>query len=157
MSYARVGQGPTPVEESPRDVLGAVIAEFGPPDAVQIDNALAAGTVRLGATELAQIFRILLSNAIRFAPARPATIRVEGEIRGGAWEIVVIDEGPGIAEDHREAVFRPLVKLVSRDRDEGAGMGLAVLAKIVGRTGGRAWIETGPGGQGNAVRLRLGP
>lgn len=156
MDFARVGRAQLPVEQSPRDVLETVVGDLGPLDGVSIANDLAAGTLRMGETDLAQIFRILLSNAIRFCPARPTTIHVTGGPAGSAWEIAVVDDGPGIAIEHREAAFRPLVKLVSRDRDEGAGMGLAVLARIVARTGGRARIEAGPDGRGTSVRLRLG-
>lgn len=156
MDFARCGRAQMAVDQAPREVLEAVVADLAPPEGVTVENELADGSIHIGQTDLAQIFHVLVSNAIRFCPERPTTIRVTGQPAGASWEIAVIDEGPGIAAEHREAAFRPLVKLVSRDRDEGAGMGLAVLARIVARTGGRAWIEAGPEGRGTAVHLRLG-
>ncbi|GGL63603.1 sensor histidine kinase [Wenxinia marina] len=156
LDYARVGRLQSVVEQSPRDALDEVIDALGPPPGVTIVNELSSGRLSLGEADLMRIFNILVGNAIRHAPNRPLTIRVDGAVNDGAWKIAVSDDGPGIPDAYREAVFQPMVKLVSRDQDEGAGMGLAVLAKIAVRCGGRAWIETADGG-GARVCVRLGP
>ncbi|SHI33301.1 sensor histidine kinase [Wenxinia saemankumensis] len=155
LEYARVGRLQTVARLSPGDVLDDVIDDLGPPGGVTIENGLPAGVLCFGATDLRRVFMILLTNAIRHNPARPARIAVTGGVVDGAWEITVTDDGPGIPAEARAAVIRPLVKLSSRDVDEGPGMGLAILHKIADRAGGDLRIDDGPGG-GTAVTIRLG-
>jgi signal transduction histidine kinase len=59
--------------------------------------------------------------------------------------VMVDDDGPGIPEELRELVFRPLVRL-DPDGDQGAGLGLALVRRTVEFHGGSAWIEEAPSG-----------
>ena len=56
----------------------------------------------------------------------------------------VTDNGPGIAAQYRERVFRVFERLASGG--EGTGIGLAIVRRIAESGGGRAWIEEAPGG-----------
>ena len=55
------------------------------------------------------------------------------------WEVRVEDDGPGIAEDKRSAVFEPFYS--TRPAGEGTGLGLAVVSSVLKEHGGR--IEIG--------------
>ena len=55
----------------------------------------------------------------------------------------------------RDVVLRPMTKLVSRDVDPGAGMGLAQLRKIAWTYGGAVVIDTPKSGKGTRVRVTL--
>ena len=56
----------------------------------------------------------------------------------GAITIAVADNGPGIAESIRERLFHPFV---SYGKENGTGLGLAVVQKIVQDHGGRITVE----------------
>jgi len=68
-----------------------------------------------------------------------------GEI-SGAITISVADNGPGIAESIRERLFHPFV---SYGKENGTGLGLAVVQKIVQDHGGEIFVERT--GQGKTV------
>jgi signal transduction histidine kinase len=71
-------------------------------------------------------------------------------------ELVVEDDGPGIAEDQRERVFDRFVRLdEARARDEGgSGLGLSIVKEIVTAHGGTVTVSTSAlGGARFAVRL----
>jgi signal transduction histidine kinase len=68
---------------------------------------------------LARVVRILVDNALRFAPPRTA-VRVR--VRTG--EIQVADDGPGVPADEREAIFERFTR--GRDHGGGAGFGLGL-------------------------------
>ena len=97
----------------------------------------------------------LLDNALRYAgQARIELLEQREELL-----IRVIDHGPGIAEDQREAVFEPFYRLEgSRNRNSGGvGLGMTIAREAAQRLGGRLDLEETPGGGLTAiVRLPRG-
>jgi signal transduction histidine kinase len=80
----------------------------------------------------------LLLNACEAAPAVGGKIEVTAADVSGAISISVADNGPGIAEAIRERLFHPFV---SYGKENGTGLGLAVVQKIVQDHGGEIVVE----------------
>ena len=80
----------------------------------------------------------LLLNACEAAPIGEGMVQVEVEKNGTGTRISVTDNGPGIAEAIRDKVFHPFV---SFGKENGTGLGLAVVQKIVQDHGGQVWME----------------
>jgi len=88
----------------------------------------------------------LIGNALKFrGRAAPAIRMTAAGPDSGFWTIRVQDNGIGIAEADREAVFRPFMRVYGR-KYPGAGLGLSACRNIVESFGGRMWIEPGPEG-----------
>ena len=68
--------------------------------------------------------------------------------------IGVRDNGRGIDPAHRERIFEPFQSFGTARRSRGAGMGLAIVKKIVEKRGGRIWVESELG-KGAAFQIRL--
>lgn len=70
--------------------------------------------------------------------------------------LTVEDDGPGVPDDSREAVFRAFTRLDgSRSRDTGgSGLGLAVVARVAELHGGEASVDTAPGLGGARFAIR---
>ena len=64
----------------------------------------------------------------------------------GRVDIRVIDRGPGIRRQDRDAVFQPFQRLGDSDNRVGVGLGLAVARGFVEAVGGDLDIEDTPGG-----------
>jgi two-component system osmolarity sensor histidine kinase EnvZ len=94
----------------------------------------------------------LLGNAQRYAEHCSLSARLEGDI----IEIIVDDDGPGIPEADREAVFRPFYRLEnSRNKGTGGvGLGLAITLDTVRNQGGEMLLDTAPQGGLRAI-IRL--
>jgi two-component system sensor histidine kinase MprB len=91
----------------------------------------------------------LLDNAVKFSPP-------QGRVRVAlaAGELVVDDEGPGIAPEDRTKVFDRFYRAASARPLPGSGLGLAIVAEAVAAHGGQVRAEAAPGG-GARMRMRL--
>ncbi|KJZ35824.1 MULTISPECIES: HAMP domain-containing sensor histidine kinase [Pseudomonas] len=94
----------------------------------------------------------LLDNALRYAGQ--ALIKLEDSRE--TLVIRVIDHGPGIAADKREAVFEPFFRLEgSRNRNSGGvGLGMTIAREAAERLGGQLSLEETQGGGLTAI-IRL--
>ncbi len=116
-----------------------------PIGAVTVDLPDSMASILVQKVPLKQVLMHLLGNALKHgSPARPA-VRVSGRSFGASWELSVSDNGPGIAPQFHERIFRIFHTLASRDRVEGTGIGLAIVKKLVEDRGGRVWVESEPG------------
>jgi signal transduction histidine kinase len=103
--------------------------------------------VALDSAALRQIVINLLDNAVRYG-RRGQTVFVELEHDGDEAVLSVDDEGPGVPEGERERIWEPYYRMPGH-RDgvqSGHGLGLAVVAELVERLHGRAWVTTGERG-----------
>ena len=94
----------------------------------------------------------LVSNAARFAPS----IAITGHRDHRYLTVTVDDDGPGIASDMREEVFKPFLRLDdARNQDEGGtGLGLAIARDIARSHGGDITLGDSPlGGLRATVRV----
>ena len=81
----------------------------------------------------------LLRNA---AQASASKVQLYSETAGDEVLVCVRDDGPGVPEELRERIFEPFVT----DKQQGAGLGLAIVQKLVEVNGGR--LELAPRGDG---------
>jgi signal transduction histidine kinase len=101
------------------------------------------GPVRasLGDGHLEQILDNLLANALDAVPAG-GQIRVSAGFNGPGARIVVADDGPGMSPQQQEAAFRRFATATPG----GAGLGLAIVHRLVTSNGGSAALSDTPGG-----------
>ena len=94
------------------------------------------------ATQLSQLFRNLISNAIKFRRDEPPVVRVTSERSEAFWRFTVSDNGIGIAAEYFERIFVIFQRLHGRSQYAGTGIGLAICKKIVERHGGQIEVRS---------------
>jgi light-regulated signal transduction histidine kinase (bacteriophytochrome) len=96
-------------------------------------------------SQLQQLFRNLIGNAVKYRGQDPPQIRVSVQRQKGAWRFCVQDNGIGMESRFFDRIFQIFQRLHGRGRYNGTGIGLAVCKKIVERHGGSIEVESTPG------------
>jgi signal transduction histidine kinase len=112
-------------------------------------------------TLLGDVFANLFSNALKYSRGREKRrISVTGRIEGDECVYAVTDNGIGFDMRFAGKLFGLFERLHAEGAFEGTGIGLAMVARIVKRHGGRVWAEGRPGEGatfGFALPMRAAP
>ena len=162
MDYARPGD----VQLVPVHLSSAVdreMAAFRNPKEIRIVSRVAIDTKVMGDdTELGRVLSNLFENARRYGRSVDSGIaRVHvNYARTGPWVVLSVrDHGPGVPPEKLGQLTTPFFRGdTARTAATGAGLGLAIVEKAVGRMGGHLEIANAPdGGLVAHVRLRRAP
>jgi PAS domain S-box-containing protein len=95
---------------------------------------------------LEHVLRNLLTNADKYSPS-DSPIEIQASMQGDEAEIVILDRGPGIAQEETEAIFE---RFYRSDRTSGQaagiGLGLTVCKRLMEAQAGRVWARPREGG-----------
>jgi signal transduction histidine kinase len=124
-----------------------VVTEFGPRAAAakhELDlGAGAPAFARGDEARVLQVARVLVENALVHTP--PGTrVVVETDTQRGVAILAVTDDGPGIEDGARQAVFERFYRL-GGSIASGSGLGLAIARELAELMGGRVTLESRPG------------
>jgi PAS domain S-box-containing protein len=172
LQFSRVGRVDLAVRDTDlNEVVDEVLASLQinlETTGVKVRFARDLPVVRCDRVRIAEVFRNLVSNAIKYNNKSEKWVEIggkhiiPGEAPGGEngpapeWVFHVRDNGIGIPPQHREAVFRIFKRLHGRDKfGGGTGAGLTIVKKIVERHGGRIWIDSTPG-EGTTFSFTMG-
>jgi len=129
-----------PVLESVVQLLGQRGLERG--IALEVDTPAGAPCVPMGSDALRQVVLNLTLNALDATPAG-GRVRLWAGWRGGASEIRVEDQGPGVPGALQERIFEPFF---SSKPERPGGLGLAISRRLVEEAGGSLTVEDREGG-----------
>jgi len=125
-----------PAADAKRLALGIAVAPDTP-------RELSADPMRLR-----QVLLNLLGNAAKFTSQGSIELRLRPAADGSMLRIEVADTGPGIPAEQRQRLFQDFERLdIEATRTgEGAGLGLALSARLASLMGGHLGHEDNPGG-----------
>ena len=114
--------------------------------------------VKCNPTEISRVLLNLIENARRYGKTEGkdlAELEITARKDGHHAMIEVADHGSGLPEEQISNVLRPFTRLdTARSQANGAGLGLAIVDRVVQRHQGRLEIKNREGG-GLAVRVWL--
>ena len=120
---------------------------YGARKQIRIDSALPPISVSADPDLLSFAIYNLLTNAVKYSPKR-TTVSLSATEQGGHVCISVVDQGLGIAPAEQRKIFERFYR-VGRDqsvKEEGTGIGLALVKEIVSQHGGRVEVDSREGG-----------
>ncbi|WP_395658913.1 ATP-binding protein [Nocardioides sp.] len=129
-------------DRSLEEVLPLAVAGHAP-GTVTLELDETTPLVHTDAGLLERVVANLVGNAVRVSAGRP--VRVLVHVLPGTVEVLVVDQGPGIAPALRERMFEPFQRLGDTSPG-GLGLGLAVARGLTEAMGGTLTAEDTPGG-----------
>jgi len=92
---------------------------------------------------LRQILNNLLSNAVKFSESGCVRLTAGHKVLGASdvLMIAVQDNGPGVPESMKHAIFEPFEQGETRQRAAGSGLGLAIAKRLAELMGGSLRLE----------------
>jgi len=113
------------------------------------------GDLPVDEVKMRQVLVNLLSNAIKFSP-RGGVVEVVSRVDGGAVQLEVKDQGPGVRSEDRATIFELFGQGAQKGANErgGLGIGLHLVRRIVELHGGSVGIDH-PQGGGSLFWVRI--
>lgn len=143
LDYARIGRTEVSIEwVDLSELIEEVIDSIGPPLTFTI--TIASNLPRLYAKKLLlfQVFSNLIGNGIKHHDREDGSIQISVIDRGEWYEVTIMDDGPGIDPNYRDAIFTIFQTGVGQQRSDSSGVGLAIVKKIVESEGGTIGFDS---------------
>jgi light-regulated signal transduction histidine kinase (bacteriophytochrome) len=103
-------------------------------------------TIYCDGERIYQVFQNLLVNATKFmGDTHNPKIEIEYEHRADFHHFSVRDNGIGIDPKYHRKIFEMFHRLKETEDEEGTGLGLPIVERIVNNHGGRVWVESEKG------------
>jgi two-component system osmolarity sensor histidine kinase EnvZ len=137
LDYARPAQRTAePVDLS--QIAGEMAARMATEDGVRLSTKFApSALIEADATDVRRVVGNLLENARKYGHSEAdglPHIMVETRVAHSRVALSVLDEGPGIPEEHLALVTRPFYRVDSaRSQADGTGLGMAIVQRLVSR------------------------
>jgi len=112
----------------------------------KVNIAESANTLIADRGRLRQVVYNLLSNAVAASPDG-GLVSIEAERQGDIIELAISDQGPGVPEDSRDAIFARFESGHGGEKRRGAGLGLSIVKSVVELHGGAIRVDDA-GGRG---------
>lgn len=88
---------------------------------------------------LGVVFYNLIENAIKYSPAH-SIVKIKGVHIDNTLEVIVSDEGGGIAQENIEKVFDRFYRQQTEIKIQGSGLGLAICKVVADSMNANIWI-----------------
>lgn len=146
LQYSRVGRiAQSTAVVDVNQMLVGIIDSLPRPAGMSVAITSEMPTLETLTAPLDLTFRNLIQNAIKHHDRLDGKAEISCEDRGQYFRFCVKDDGPGIAPEFHQRVFKMFETLRPRDAVEGSGMGLSIVEKTLERVGGKVWLESVPG------------
>ena len=135
----QTGQEKYSLDEQIREDILALEAAWEPKNIefdVDLDSVVYLGNKNI----MHHVWSNLLSNAVKFSP-NGGTIKMRLQKKDGKVIFVLEDQGPGLSEEAQKHLFDKFYQADTSHKEEGNGLGLALVKNILSLCGGEISAE----------------
>lgn len=143
LEYARAGTVDSHAESVNLNLLlNEVIDSLAAPQHIKISIDIPLPTIVTHKVLITRVFLNLINNAVKFNDKKQGEIHIGYKNLKSYYQFYVADNGPGIDPRFHNKIFEIFQTLQPRDTIEGAGIGLALVKKIVEKQGGKLKVKS---------------
>jgi PAS domain S-box-containing protein len=143
LQYSRAGRvREKEVEINFNEIVNETVQLLNPPSTIKIVIENKLPNYIGDQTRFTQLFQNLIHNAIKSINKPKGLIKIGCIKKDAFWEFYIADNGIGIEEKYFERIFNIFQRLESRDEQEGTGVGLSLVKRIVQIYGGDIWVNS---------------
>lgn len=116
---------------------------------IEADLVPPSAVIRADPDQIGQIFWNLARNALQAMP-EGGTLNIRGRLEGEWYVLEFRDTGSGMSEEEQATLFHPFKSFF----DQGTGIGMAIVYRIVEEHGGKISVDSRPQ-KGTVIRVEL--
>jgi PAS domain S-box-containing protein len=142
LTYSKINNENTEIFEPVNtfEVIENIVDTIDIPQNIMIQVSDKMPVINADKFRIHQLFQNLIANAVIYNDKTEGVIEVNVEEHELHYIFSVKDNGPGIAEEHFEKIFKTFQSLINSERS--TGLGLSIVKKIVNYYKGKIWIES---------------
>ncbi|WP_281225645.1 PAS domain S-box protein [Flavobacterium aquiphilum] len=142
LTYSKINNENTEILQpvNTQEVVRNIINTIDIPKNVKIVTSDKMPVIKADKFRIQQLFQNLIGNAVSYSDKPQGLVEVNVEESESHYVFSVKDNGPGIAEEHFEKIFKTFQSLGSNEKS--TGLGLSIVKKIVDYYKGKIWIES---------------
>jgi len=141
LTYSRIDKADVNKERiNLHEIVRNIISIIHIPDniTVQVDGTLP--TILADRYRMHQLFQNLIGNAVNYIDKPQGLVNIGFSETPAHYTFYVKDNGPGIAPENHEKIFKIFQSLIKNERS--TGLGLSIVKKIADNYKGRVWLES---------------
>jgi two-component system sensor histidine kinase KdpD len=130
------------------EIVGSVLARMkrlSESHQIKVDVPESLPLVPVDYVQMEQVFTNLVSNSLKYAPAK-TLVCIRARVEEGSIHVQVSNQGPQVPPEDLERIFDKFYRITAADRVTGTGLGLSICKGIIEAHGGRIWAENVPDG-----------
>jgi len=150
LTLSRIGRVVHPFKDVPcLEIVKRVCSTLKPrleKNGIEVSIADNLPTIHCDEDRIYQVFENLLVNAIKFmGNSDSPEIEIGYEDKNGFHQFYVRDTGIGIDPKYHRKIFEIFHRLKEIEDEEGTGIGLVIVERIINNHGGKVWVDSEKG------------
>lgn len=153
LTYAKIDKVDVVCEKvNTQEVIQNIINIIHIPNHISVSITTNLPIIEADRFRVQQLFQNLISNAVNYIDKTIGIVEVSCSEEPKNFIFSIKDNGPGIAKENQEKIFKIFQSLEKSDKS--TGLGLSIVKKIIDTYNGEIWIESEVG-QGTTFFIKL--
>jgi len=153
LTYAKIDKVDVVSEKvNTQEVIQTIINIIHIPEHISVTIKNNLPVINADRFRVQQLFQNLISNAVNYIDKPKGLVEVDVKETVTSYIFSIKDNGPGIAKENQEKIFKIFQSLEKSEKS--TGLGLSIVKKIVDNYNGEIWIESEVG-QGTTFFIKL--
>lgn len=121
-------------------IVNDIIQIIHLPSHIELDILKKLPIIKADKFRMQQLFQNIIGNAVNYIDKPLGSIKIDYTKEKGYYIFSIKDNGPGIAEEYQDKIFKIFQSFTTSERS--TGIGLSIVKRIVDNYKGNIWLES---------------